>query len=237
MDTPISLSITDLDLASTVCEVRYDFAFLIFDRTGSICLESNEHYPDLKMNQASPASTSFTTKEYLFAVEQAASRVYLQKSRHDPKEFGEYSSPFFELVFRQLEIRVLTRIGLRQVYFKTFPDSDDAINVVKGLKLQHPATDNSFGLSTTAQEGIFRWETDDLGVMFHVVGVPGNTAMAMSDVLQIEEGYGKKYKSAIIFDVDYYTIAPTLRTQWGPQEWIAQSSHLIKKGIRNFLRQ
>jgi len=82
-----------------------------------------------------------------------------------------------------------------------------------------------------------RWESSDVGALLHVVPAPGTMALGMPDVLKIEEDAEKKYKSAIVFDVDYYTIAPTYRTQWSSQEWIAQSSHVIKKGIRSLLKQ
>ncbi len=82
-----------------------------------------------------------------------------------------------------------------------------------------------------------RWESSDIGAMLHVAPVPGTMALSFPDVLKIEEDAEKKYKSAIVFDVDYYTIAPTYRTQWSSQEWIAQSSHVIKKGIRSLLQQ
>jgi len=54
-----------------------------------------------------------------------------------------------------------------------------------------------------------RWESSDVGALLHVVPAPGTMALGMPDVLKIEEDAEKKYKSAIVFDVDYYTIAPT----------------------------
>ena len=52
-----------------------------------------------------------------------------------------------------------------------------------------------------------RWESSDIGAMLHVAPVPGTMALSFPDVLKIEEDAEKKYKSAIVFDVDYYTIA------------------------------
>jgi hypothetical protein len=210
---------------------------MIFDRTGAICLENREHYPDLKIIAASPASTSFSANGYTFTVEQSSSRAFLNTKRHDPKEFGEMTSRFFEIILRLLDIRVLTRIGLRQGYFKAFSEPEDGKNAVKALTQQLVSSDNYFGLPGESRELIMRWESSDVGAMLHVIPAPGTTTLAFSDVLKIEEDVEKKYKSAIVFDVDYYTIAPTYRTQWSSQEWIAQSSHVIKKGIRSLLRQ
>ena len=237
MSTSESPSHKDLSLGYATCEVRYDPAYLIFDRTGAICLESREHYPDLKITAASPTSTSFSGKGYTFTVEQACSRAMLNIKRHDPKEFGEMTSHFFEIVLRLLDVRVLTRIGLRQGYFKAFSEHDDGGSAVKALTLQHVSSDNYFGLPGESQELIMRWESSEVGAMLHVVPVPGTLALAIPDVLKIEGDAEKKYKSAIVFDVDYYTLAPTYRTQWSSQEWIAQSSHVIKKGIRSLLQQ
>lgn len=233
----MSLSMNDLVLASTICEIRYEFAYLIFDRTGAICLDCREHYPELKIAQASPAQTSFTVGKYQYTIEQFASRVFLPQARHDPKEFGDETFHFFGTVLRQLKIRVLKRVGLRQVYFKTFPNPNDASDLVKSMRLQKEAFGEVFKFSGSCDEIVLRWESKDLGAFFHLTSVPGTSAMSMADILQIEEGYEEKYKSAIAFDVDYYIMAPVLCTQWDSREWIAQHSHEIRKGIRNFLRQ
>src|ERR1035438_819511 len=150
----VSLSYSDLLLASTTCEVRYDFAFLIFDRTGAICLESKEFYPELKILQASPSVTTFESSPYSFSVEQLQSRAFCRELRHDPKGFGEATAHFFEIVLERLEVRVLTRIGLRQVYFQSFPGRDDAAAIVRALKLQPGAADAHFGISSPAREVI-----------------------------------------------------------------------------------
>jgi hypothetical protein len=189
------------------------------------------------MTQASPAQTTFTAGKYHYTVEQSASRVFLPEARHDPKKFGEDSSYFFETVLKQMEIRVLKRVGLRQLYFMTFPGPDDASNLVKEIKLQSDSLDGLFGFSTSCQEIALRWESKDLGTLFHLASIPGTLVLSMADITQIEEGFEDKYKSAIAFDVDYYTLAPVLSTQWDPREWITQHSHIIKKGIRKFLRQ
>jgi hypothetical protein len=233
----LSISHSDLLLASTTCEVRYDFAFLIFDRTGAICLESKNFYPELKVLQASPAATTFESSPYSFAVEQLQSRAFCRELRHDSKEFGEATAHFFEIVLEQLEVRVLTRIGLRQVYFQPFAGRDDADAVVRALKLQPGAADVYFGISNPAREVILRWESKDLGAMLHVASVPGNLALQVVDVLQSEKGIEKNHESAVIIDVDFYTTASTLRSQWHPSEWVAQSSHVVKKGIRGFLQK
>jgi hypothetical protein len=210
---------------------------MIFDRTGAICLESQEHYPDLKVLGASPASTSFSTKGYTFTVEQTSSRAILPATRHDANEFGEVTSPFFEIVLRLLEVRVLTRIALRQSYYKVFSEPDGGINAVKALALQQVSSDDYFGIPGESQELVMRWESNDVGAMLHVISTPATSVLTIPDVLKIEKESEENSKSAIVFDVDYYTIAPTFRTQWSSQEWIAQTSHVIKKGIRSLLRQ
>lgn len=165
------------------------------------------------------------------------SRAICTKQGHQPKEFGEGTSRFFEIALKQLEVRVLNRIGLRQLYFQTFPKRDDAANVVRALKLQHGSSDNNFGVLSPALEIILRWESDEHGAMLHLASIPGNVVLPLVDVLQGEKRGEEPHESAVIIDVDFYTTAPTLRSQWNPAEWVAQSSHMVKKGIRRFLQQ
>jgi hypothetical protein len=233
---PLSdLSIADLSIAHSVCEVRYEMAYLIFDRTGAVCMECKERFPNLKLIQASPASTSFSDDSYSYWVEQTMSRVNVTKTAHDPKEFGERAKPFFEIALRQLEVSVFTRLGLRQVYFKTFAEPHGARDAVMALNLQPGAADTQFGIASPCQELVMTWESKQHGAMIHVVAVPGTNVLPVIDVRQIEEGYGKSYKSVLNFDVDYFTTAPVLRSQFDAEEWIVQSSHVIKKGLRGFL--
>ena len=231
------LSHSDFSLAHSVCEARYDMAFLIFDRTGAICQESQQRYPDLKLIQASPSVTSFISEPHTFSVEQTMSRAICAESRHDPKLFGEATSSFFEIVMRHLEIRILKRIGLRQIYFKTFAGAREAGDLITKLKLEQGSADNNFGISSAAKEAVLRWESAENGVMLHLVSIPGNAVLPVVDIRQIEKGFDDIYKSALIFDVDFYTLAPVLRSQWNAGEWIANSSHVIKKGIRSFIQK
>ena len=217
--------------------MRYDMAFLIFDRTGAVCHESKEHYPDMRLIQASPMATSFASGLHTFSVEQTMSRAMCAEVRHEPKRFGEATSSFFEIVLRLLDIRVLNRIGLRQVYFKTFPGPHDAEDVISKLRLENGSDDGNFGISSPTKELILRWESADNGAMLHLASIPGNAIVPVVDVRLLEEGFGKTYESALVFDVDFYTLAPVLRAQWNSAEWISQSSHVVKKGIRSFIQK
>lgn len=214
-------------------------AFLIYDRTGAICVEQKGHYQDLSIIQASPAGTHFTASnaKYSFSVEQMASRAICAKSRHDPRAFASETARFFETTLRLLEVPVLNRVGLRQLYFKTFPKREDANQFIQTLNLEYETTDDHFGISTAATEYVSRWESEGTGVLLHVAGLPGTVAANLVDVFQIEEGFEKTYQSVVVLDVDFYTKLPVLQSRWQSTEWILQSSHVIKKGLRKFLEQ
>jgi hypothetical protein len=209
-------------------------AYMIFDRTGAICAECSKHYERIKVIQASPVQTSFEVDEYRFTVGQTSSHATLLKAGHDPKDFGKVTKHFFEVILRLLEVKVITRIGLRQSFYEAFVDSEEAVEIFKSFSVQ-PGSGTVLSSESRLRELELRWESDDYGVMFHVGSIPGNIAFPMSDVTQYEKDFGQKYKSAVIFDVDLYTIKPVLLSQWSSEEWIASSSHTIKKGIRSFL--
>ena len=231
------LSFSDLSIGHIVFETRYDLAFLIFDRTGAICQASQKHYPELTIVQASPSITTFTAKEHAFSVDQVASRAQYGHSNIDAKEFASSAAPFFRIVIETLEIPILTRIGLRIAYYAAFPEADEASDFIRSLKFQHDVSEVRFGISNKPNEVIFRWESSDLGAMVHVTSQPGNTALPFGDMAKAKEGFGKTYKSLVVFDVDYYTLKPAHRKQLDPEEWITQSSHLIKKEIRSLISQ
>jgi hypothetical protein len=230
-----SLSFSDLSLGHSVCEVRYEMAFLIFDRTGAVCIACKEKFPEMKLTQASPSVTSFSVEKYSYWLGQAQSRVALGRPRLDLREFGQNAKFFFEIVFRELEVTVFTRLGLRQIYYRTFKDADGAIDCIKKLKLQYGSTEDHFGIKGHAQEAVFRWESEEHGTMLHFASSASSLVVATADIRQIEEGFEEKYKSTLVIDVDYYTKAPVLRSRWDAEEWIMQGSQVIKRGLRSIL--
>src|ERR1039458_1469330 len=164
-------------------------AFLIFDRTGVVCMECKERYPEFKLIGASPASTSFVEGDYSFSLEQMAARVVIARSGHDVKEFGTRAKPFYEIVLRQLEVSVITRLGLRQLYCKLFPEPDGATTFIQGLKIEPELSDSMFGINSPSQELVLRWEAKQHGATLHLAPIPGGSMVPVIDVRQFVKGY------------------------------------------------
>jgi len=238
-----SLLFSDLILGQTVCELRYDMAFLIFDRTGAVCKECKSHYPDLKLIAASPATTSFTFGTQTYIIEQTTSRVICSTPHHDPKALAAEAAPFFDIVLSAFEIPVITRIGLRQTFFQVFPGRDDARHALQRLKFYDEPSDSHFGIKNPAQEITLRWESDDIGAMLHIGSLPDSVSMPVADLMQIakknkeERKIREEFTSLAFVDVDFYTVSSVLRSQWDAEEFIATNSHVIKKNIRSILNR
>ena len=72
------MDISEFTLQKAILEVRYESAFLHFDRAGSIWHVASHEWPGLQINTVSPSTTSFVWKNlYAFKVELAQANVMM----------------------------------------------------------------------------------------------------------------------------------------------------------------
>src|SRR5271165_73386 len=132
---PSPLTIDDFKPFSVTCELRYQNAYLLYDRTGQILEDLRTHFSDLEVSNASPAQTAFTAEEGSFTLELTACRVTTPSAEKGGERFAKHCKTFFEVVATQLEINVYKRIGLRYIARRDYKDEDEAKTAVAALAL------------------------------------------------------------------------------------------------------
>ncbi len=60
---PIPMTVDDFKMVSATCEVRYEKAYLIYDRTGQVCHDACTLFTDCNVLSAAPNQTIFQAKE------------------------------------------------------------------------------------------------------------------------------------------------------------------------------
>ena len=231
----MSLSLADFKMISAVCELRYESAYLIYDRTGLICHETRSIYPDCNVSSAAPNQTYLQFSEGSFALELTQCRFSTTKPDSSLEKFAGHCKSFFNSVVYNLDVKVFTRVGLRVLLRKEFRDLTEAKAALTSLRLVTLQPVERFGAASEPQEVYFRWQGPQLGAMVHFRAESGKIDVILPPELEAEKSEIHKSFNGLVLDVDYYTVAPVERSQWDAPTWIPRSIRTVKKEIGNII--
>lgn len=224
-----ALSVSDFKLIRAVCELRYEDAFLIYDRTGEVAQSIRRSFKDLKANTAAPIQTVFQCKEGTLALELNACRFSAERPDLGLEEFAANCEAFFSTVTETLDIKVFTRIGLRLIFRSKTSDLAQAKAALKALNLVNVGSRLWFGAATDPEEVMFRWQNDEIGATIRLKADTGKIDVTFpAEVEDIEPSIHQTY-TGILLDIDYYAAAPVERSQWSATAWIPPSGRRIRK--------
>jgi len=226
---PIPLALTDFKMTQATCEVRYEDAYLIYDRTGHVFHEIRGSFTDLKVINASPPQTSFRCDEGTFALEVGQCRFRSQKGDTKREVYAGQCKRFFDSVVGNLDIKVFTRIGLRVLFRKDFDDLQHAETALNSLQLANLGPPERFGIASNPEEVLFRWQNQQLGTTLRFKAESGKIEIVLPPELEADKPEIQKSFNGLVIDIDYYTVAPVERSQWDASAWIPQSLRTIKK--------
>lgn len=225
-----SLTVSDFKTAMAVCEVRYENAYLIYDRTGLICDDLRRMFSNLSVVIASPNQTTLQADEGSCALELSQCRFGSQAPDNQLQSFASHSKRFFDSVLYNLDIRTLSRVGLRVFFRRDYKSIDELKAALASLKLITLAPAERFGAASEPYEILLRWQGAHIGTMFRVAMQSGTIDVHLPPELQPEKPDIHKSISALMLDIDYYTVTPVERSQWDPSTWITHSFKTMKKG-------
>jgi uncharacterized protein (TIGR04255 family) len=229
---PPSLTFDDFEIMSQTCELRYDNAFLIFDRTGQIIYDLQKFVPNIGTVNATPPQTTFGVDGGVFVLELGACRFGSTQAKRKLEAFIEYCKVFFDAVTSQLRIDVFKRVGLRHVMKRDFGSEAEAKSALAAMQITNLKPIKRFNISDKPSEILLRWEDAEIGVTVRLKAEVGNEPRPSE---QKEDAQDTKKTPRLILDVDYYTVAPVEIEQWNTQEWITQKVRMIRKEVDSLL--
>ncbi len=228
---PVHLSVADFKATNAVCELRYENAYLIYDRTGLVCHEARAFYTNCNVVTASPNQTIFQAEEGAFALELSQCRFSTNKPDHSLEKFAGHCKTFFDSVTIHLDVRVFTRVGFRITFRKDYKDLDEAKATLNSLKLVNLRAEERFGAAPEPHEIFFRWEGNQVGAMLRLKAESGKIDIILPPELEAEKSEIHKSFNGLTLDVDYYTVAPVERSQLDASAWILRSARTIRKNV------
>ena len=161
------MNISEFTLKSAILEVRYEHAYLHWDRAGSMWHTASQEWRGLEMVTVEPNATVFKWKnmyEFSARVERANATIHFPESSLEDEGYKVYDK-FIELVVSKLKISDFTRIGFRTIFQKPCKSEKDASEQLLSLGILKPPGGRHFGISgdITILSFDARWEGEELG--------------------------------------------------------------------------
>ena len=170
---PVELS--QLTANRAVLEVRFENAVLLWDRAGSIFSDIRRLYPGIEFKNIQPNQqlTRLTPKiEFSMSIDRAF--IVNSKPSVDFSELKKVGGEIFPLLIRSLEIADFTRIGLRILFQREFPNKGACADYILEALPSLERRGKHFGMDArvTDPEIALRWEGETVGcfVRFNVIG-------------------------------------------------------------------
>lgn len=229
------MNISQLPLSSLTFEARYPPAYHLWDSAGRIWTRASERWPRLASAESEPNSTKFLLDNRVeLSVQLERSHVIMAGGRHDLDEFGNYCSFLFGQVTSILKVTTLTRVGVRAIFMKRYPDTMSAVSDFESTGILRTISGKHFGIEGRIDlpEAIMRYEDDNLGCRLHFfvrrrkisINIP---ILGEEDLKPIEDE-----RVELIFDCDYYTNSDLSAGQLDAEEWVKQAVHVIRRDAK-----
>ena len=232
-----SLSLSNLKLLQATIEIRYNNAYLLWDRSGLIWSKASSKWVNLKIVKADPMVTNFLIDDRYEASVQLEKAHFIDlKPSSSLKEFIANAELFVTLVADTLDLTEFTRLGFRLIYYKRFNNKVEAADSLISTKMINVPSGKHFNIEgkVLTPKYSLKWEGESMGVRVELSAQnkkidldvkPGMEEIAPVHVERFE----------IVYDIDYYTLKNTTKGQLNVKDWISQSYHLIKRDSKVFM--
>lgn len=235
----MSLNLSHFSLVKVSFEIRYDNAYLFWDKAGHIGEASKSLWPKIKIVSGEPGKVAFKIEnKYLIQVELGKAFIIAYKPHSSLKDYIEMAENLEAIVRKELGISIYTRLGFRPFYYKKYAKSEDATKDLLDIKKTHYPTGKHFNIEgkPTKANHILRWEADKIGLLIQLTSegqkYEFEPPMEADEITPISIE-----RNGILFNIDYYTLGSINVNQLNVTDWIKNAYHLIKRDSKVFLEK
>jgi hypothetical protein len=234
----MAFDISDFKLQRLVVEIRYEPAFLLWDKAGSIGVELRNRFPATKVRIVQPNQQQFSLDKK-FAAGVQFDRTFLQGvyPAHNLEDIRTTSEAFFPIVIGALKISDLSRIGLLGVYEKRFESRELASEFV--LKCQPSLRRggkffNVDGAKILDPEFFLRWEGDTMGCSIKLHSLEQRIEVEVPAELDDIQPIDTKRNVALL-EIDYYAHSSTPISKFNAPAIIENWVRIIRRDLGGFV--
>jgi len=240
----MALSLTDFGLQRGVLDLRYDFAYPMWDNSGALGQGISDFPMPVSVQDADPAKLSFSLGEDM-TLEVELEKTVVNDYQPDASlsSLGEVGDLMAPLLSGVLEVDLYERVGTRVHYFQPFSSIEEAVDQLVEAELIHiPDPEGPhFGAEGSLQEASYkqRFEGDRRGVTIRMQTVSRRVEASLPPQFQWSDldRHLASEKHGILFDIDVYTVAPVDHDQLDFTEWTDDVLRIIRRDCAPFLGQ
>jgi hypothetical protein len=231
----VPINLDQFTLWTATFEIRYDSAFLFWDRAGSVWAAVKNKYPEAAVDQANPNQARVIVDDKTQAVVGVDKTFFtVSKPKNDLRELQSLAEVIFPMVLERMEITSLTRVGLRVIYGKQFNSREEATTFL-GQQVPLPKMTGKFlNVDGTVLEPeiYFLYEGDALA--FSVRAKAQGTKLNITVPFEYQDllKETKAERSTATLDIDYFAHATTPVTSFDAAALIESWLHLIRRDIQ-----
>lgn len=237
---PASLDLDQFSLFSATFEARSLPKFLQWDRAGLLTTGIFETQPGWDLIVATPDNITLKLEDrYTLAMalktsgvaeEHTSFAVTDEKPKASLSGFIECVGRCLDVACDILEITEFTRIGLRLMFMKEYPDMSKASDAIFRTGLMKFPSTNLFGIDgkPASPTYILKWESEKNGTMIHLAAETRKIQFTPPAEMVGVDAFKREY-SRLLYDFDYYTKATVSRGQLQVADWINSALHLARR--------
>lgn len=240
----MALSLNDFDLQRGVLDLRYDFAFPMWDNSGALGQRISDFPMPVSVQDADPAKLNFSLGGDMnleVELEKTVITDFAPDTSLDSLgRVGDFMAP---LLSDLLEINLYKRVGTRVHYFQAFNSVEEAVDQFVEADLinipnpEGPHFGADGGIQKASYEQRFKGESRGATIRMQTVSrkveasLPPQFEWSDLDRHLVAEEHG------ILFDIDIFTVAPVEGDQLNFTEWTEDALRIIRRDCEPFLGQ
>lgn len=232
-----SFDLSQFKLIQAALEIRYDNAYLLWDRAGQIWSTANSKWDVLEVKAAEPTTTSFIAQErYDISVQLSKAYIIDLLPKTSLKDFTDNADFFVTTVEQILEVSVYNRLGLRLIYSRKFDSKAATADALMSLNIMHAPSGKFFNIDGRARAPKYSliWQGESTATRINLIAQEKKIDLEVAPGIdEIETIHTKRHD--LVFDIDYYTLKNVSKGQLNITDWISQTHHLIKRDSSKFL--
>jgi hypothetical protein len=238
----MAFSLTDFELQRGVLDLRYDFAYPMWDNSGTLGQRISDFPKPVSVQDADPAKLSFSLGDEMtleVELEKTVINDYAPDTSLD--SLGQVGDLLAPLLSEVLEVTLYERIGARIHYFQPFSSREEAVdqfveaNLIKIPDPEGPHFEADGGITEASYKQ--RFEGDRRGATIRLQTVSRKVEASLPPQFQWSDldRHLASEKHGILFDIDVYTVAPVEPDQLDFAEWTDDVLRIIRRDCAPFL--
>lgn len=220
--------LSDFKIQQVVFEMRYDDAYILWDRAGRIHQDLTKLWPGTRLREGTPNQQVLRSDDVEVTTGHSISRVALFLPKTISQRVDEVTETF-RIWTTELELTKFTRIGTRVIFFREFQTEEEANRAVVDLALVKYPSSPFFTHKTLPNATDLRITWQDEAIFTQVLLKSEHLEMEIPVSPYSSASKEKKVLHAMVLDIDRATRGTVELAKFRIGDWLQGVEHVINR--------